>query len=285
MRQALDLVARSIAPGANAASFAWEQLRYQHVAALRTNLADAYAPTTANKILCAIRGVLRQAFALGLMDANDLQRAVSVKAIRGRRVPAGRALAEEELRQIFDACDPATPSGARDAALLAVAYGTGLRRSELASADLDRYDRVSGALVVRGKGNKERTVYVTGGAKAALDEWIEVRPPGPGPLFLPISRTGAMAPRRVTEQAIYLIMARLARRANVAAFSPHDIRRTFVGDMLDAGADIATVQALAGHASVTTTQHYDRRGERAKKRAATLLAVPVRTRGDHTPDV
>ena len=95
-----------------------------------------------------------------------------------------------------------------------------------------------------------------------------------GPLFLPIDKAGTIASRRLTDQAILDILQRRARAASVAPFSPHDLRRSFIGDLLDAGADIATVQHLAGHANVQTTARYDRRGEATKRQAAGLLHVP-----------
>jgi site-specific recombinase XerD len=74
------------------------------------------------------------------------------------------------------------------------------------------------------------------------------------------------------------MLAKRARQAGVAHLSPHDLRRSFVSHLLDAGADTTTVAKMAGHASVTTTARYDRRGEVAKKRASELLLVPYQGR-------
>jgi site-specific recombinase XerD len=97
----------------------------------------------------------------------------------------------------------------------------------------------------------------------------------PGPLFFPIRKGGRnVERRRMTAQTLRDMLLKRARQASVKNLTPHDLRRTFVGDMLDAGADISAVQQLAGHSSVDTTQRYDRRGEEVKRRAAGLLTVP-----------
>lgn len=72
--------------------------------------------------------------------------------------------------------------------------------------------------------------------------------------------------------------ARLAAAAGVADFKPHDCRRSYIGHLLDTGADLATVQALAGHADPATTARYDRRPAETRRRAARALAVPYRRR-------
>lgn len=278
MSEALNTVAGILTSGrCNMQTLDWGGLRYQHTAAVRSALADLYAPATANKMLAALRGVLREAWRLGQMSAEDYHRAADLPSVRGTTPPRGRALDEGELGQLFARCAlDKTPAGLRDAAMLGVLYGCGLRRSELVGLDVADYVAKDGALHVRsGKGNKARTNYATGGARTALEAWLKARGKQAGPLFCPINKAGKIATRRLTDQAVRKVLLKRAREAGVERFSPHDLRRTMIGDLLDAGADISTVQRLAGHANVTTTARYDRRGEAAKRKAAGLLHVPV----------
>ena len=250
----------------------WPEVRYQHVQALRSVLIDEGAkPATINHVLAAVRGTLREAWRLGLIDAETLARAVDVGNVSATTLPAGRHVDVGEVAALFRACGD-TPVGARDAAMLALLYGCGLRRSEAVTVQLDNYDQ--GAVTVTGKGRKERIVYAPAGGREAVDAWIARRGTWPGALLAPVAKGGHIQPRGMTAQAVLLRLHFLAERARVPRFSPHDLRRSFVGELLDAGADISSVQQLAGHASVTTTQRYDRRPEEAKRRTAELLHVP-----------
>jgi site-specific recombinase XerD len=266
-------------PAADEMNLPWWALDYAHTTAIRSKLAEKFAPATANRMLAALRGVLKASFKLGLMMSDQMTRACSVDAVRGSRVMKGRALSKGELAALFEACNPSTPGGARNAAPLGLLHGGGLRRAEVVALDVADYDAKTGKLVVKGKGNKERVAWATNGSRDAIDTWLAVRGEDPGPLFLPVTKGGLIERRRMSDQAVAELVRRLARRAKIARFSPHDMRRTFIGDLLDGGADLATVQGLAGHASPTTTSRYDRRGERARKKAAELLHVPfVRAR-------
>lgn len=238
------------------------------------------APTI-NQALCAIRKLIREAADNGAIDPAIAQGVANVKGVRAETLPAGRDIKPGELHALMTVCsnDP-SPAGARDAAILALLYTCGLRRAELVSLNREDFDADSGELrILHAKGKKQRKAYVTNGARAAMADWLTIRGDQAGPLFYPIRRGGNVKPGRLTTQAIYVILQNRAEQAGVAELSPHDFRRTFVGDLLDAGADIATVQQMAGHASVTTTARYDRRGEEAKRKAAGLLHIPYRGRG------
>jgi site-specific recombinase XerD len=259
-------------------SLDWGRLRYTHTAALRSRLLDHYSVASTNRILSALRGVLKEAWRLGSLSAEDYQRAIDVPSVRGESVPAGRELAQGELVALVNACkaDPSA-AGVRDAAILGLLYTCGLRRAELVALNVDDVEVETGRLVVRsGKGRKGRTVYVQGGALHALTDWVGLlQPNGSAPLFVPILKSGRIAPeRRMSAQAVYDLLRKRGEQAQVKAFSPHDLRRTFVGDMLERGVDIATVASIAGHASVDTTRRYDRRPEETKRRAAGKLHFP-----------
>jgi len=277
MRHALDTIAGLLTSGAcDAASLPWPQLRYQHTTAVRSALADRYAPAMVNKMLAALRGVLKECWRLGQMAAEDYHRAVDLPAVRGKTLPRGRALSGGELRALFETCaEDDTPAGARDGAMLALLYGAGLRRSELAGLERSDYDRETGELRIRGKGRKERTAYATNGSQDALEAWLTFRGDQPGPLFCPINKGGRLSVGQgMTDQAVLYRVRKRAEQAGVPRFTPHDLRRSFISDLLDQGADIVTVQQMAGHASVSTTGAYDRRGEAAKRKAAELLYIP-----------
>jgi site-specific recombinase XerD len=97
---------------------------------------------------------------------------------------------------------------------------------------------------------------------------------GPGPLFLPLSKAGRLLPRRLTDKAVTWVLSERAAQAGVEAFSPHDLRRSYISSLLASGVDLAAVAAMAGHSNLTTTAKYDRRGEESKRRASELLIVP-----------
>jgi integrase len=281
LKEALNTIAGIAHPGADLASFPWGALRYQHTQAIRSKLAETYSASTANKMLSALRGTLKEAWRLGQMDAEDYQRAIDLDAVRGQKAiqaEKGRHLTQGELSALLGACVDGSNAGARDAAIIAVGYTCGLRRAELAGLLLQDFDAGAGTLTIRrGKGNKERVVPVLNGTLGAVLDWLHVRGPWAGPLFCRVLKGDHVKPvEAISQQTIYDLLARRAEQAGVKAFSPHDLRRTFAGDLLDAGADIATVQQLMGHANVSTTAGYDRRGARAKRDAVNRLHVAYR---------
>lgn len=252
----------------------WHKLRYPHVQRLRAMLVEEskYAPATANRHLSALRGVIEECWQLGLMTREESAQIQAVKVVRGNARDTGRALDLEELTKLINACDQQTVLGRRDAAVLVLAALCGMRRSEVCGVDVEHWSEKDGSIAVLGKGNKWRTVYPPRLGRELLKSWLERRGTAPGPLVLPAAKFGdAVVHWRMTDNGVYRLLQGIAKRAQVADFTPHDLRRTFITRLLDKGGDALTVSKLAGHNNVQTTLRYDKRGEAAKKAVSALL--------------
>lgn len=289
MQGALDRLAELL--GGEADTIPWHDLRPDRTSWLRAMLMERYKPSTVRKMLAALSGVLKQSWRMGLMDDATYRRAIDWGAVKGSGLTganAGRHVTAGEVRAMFLACadSPHPATAARNATILAVLFGVGLRRAEVVALDVEHFDPENGELTIQGKGNKVRLGYCTGGARVAVMEWLRIRGAAPGPLFVAVNKAGRIDPvlRRLTTQSVYAMLGRLARRANVKHFSPHDARRTFGGNLFDAGVDAPTVQRLFGHASLATTGMYDRRGEETKKNAAGKLHIPYAGPGGYLTD-
>ena len=258
MRQALDVIADILTAGAcDHRSLPWGLLRFQHTQAVRSALASQYSAATANKMLSALKQTLRAAWSLGYLSAEEYQRAIDLKAIHGEQpdAAAGRALSFGEWLGLFSACQAdESPAGVRDAAIIALLKIAGLRRAEVATLQLSDFDHSTKTLRVHGKRNKTRTVPIEDkGALDALSDWLYLRGEVPGALFTRIRKGGAILADGLSDQAIYSMLKKRGEQAGLSAFTPHDIRRTFAGDLLDAGVDLVTVQKLIGHSDANTT--------------------------------
>ncbi len=275
MVDALRWFARAL-HGDDPHAVAWESLRQEHTRALRERLAEERAPATANKMLAALRGVLKECWRLDLMSAEDYQRAVDFPAVRGRSLPRGRLLTRCEINALFNACAAGPgPVRARDAAILALGYGAGLAVSEITALDRDDYDPRTGVLLVRTRGARQRVVYVADGTRDALDVWLQARGGDPGAIFWPGSKGGRLLPgRRMTRAAINQMLRRRAAEAGVGTITPQDLRHSFICGLLDQGVDLAQVQRLAGHATPQTTARYARRDPDRASGPRDALPVP-----------
>ncbi|MTE17219.1 site-specific tyrosine recombinase XerD [Nocardia aurantiaca] len=217
----------------------------------------ALAASSAARALVAVRGLHRFATAEGITDA-DVAHPVKPPT-PARRLP--KALPYEQVSRLLEAAggDLADgPRGLRDRALLELLYSTGARISELVGLDVDDIDVAERAVVLHGKGGRQRMVPIGRPARAALDNYlVRGRPAlashGRGNSALFLNHRGG----RLSRQSAWQVLQSAAERAGIAAqVSPHTLRHSFATHLLDGGADVRVVQELLGHASVTTTQIY-----------------------------
>jgi integrase/recombinase XerD len=265
MRTALDDAAWVLTGGQlTAEQVPWHRLRWEDMLHLQDQMAELYAPATGNRILSAVRGVLKSCFDWDYISLNPKESyrlmTSPQRPIHGERVATGRVLTPDEFAVLFQICteDP-RPAGRRDAALLALMYNAGLRSSELVSLNLEDYRPITGTLVVQaGKGKKERRLSLGKTVTEPLSEWLTARGRQGGALFRPISKTGRLQSRRLTQKAVSWILQTRAAEAGVTVPSPHDLRRSYICGLLASGMDLTSIASLVGHMSIATTVRYAR---------------------------
>ena len=254
----------------------WRLLNDQAVTKMLAMLrGKKYSQQTRALYLAAIRGVARRAWRMKMIDGDTYESIKDIKPKGEIRLPKGKAILPKELRLLMTTCrDDKRMQGPRDAAIIWTLYGGGLRRSELIALNLADMFHDECALLVRGKGNKERKVYLGDAAWQALMEWLDtVRGHTPGAIFTRIRKGDDLTLNRLSSKAVYFILEERCIQSGIDIARPHDMRRSFISHLLEHGEDIATVQVMAGHSSINTTQRYDKRGEERKKTAAQKLKI------------
>jgi site-specific recombinase XerD len=252
----------------------WNLVEYQHLAQMRTKLGQqGKAVNTINLALSALRGVMRCCFNLGLIKADQLLLINHVKPARGQRLPSGRSLSRCEERKLIRHCGKdKSVAGRRDHALIALMLATGLRRSEVVTIDIDDLNTRTGLLNIhKGKGGKQRLAYLNCESRLLIRQWLKLRGNQPGYLFNPVSKSGSVINRPLVSQSVYDIVRQRAEQAQIGIVRPHDLRRTFVTRLLEAGVDLNTTRQLAGHQDIQTTARYDFRSEKTQQKAVQRL--------------
>lgn len=260
--------------------FPWHQLQPGHitalVAALRT---DGYAPNTSSLYVNAIRGVMNQAWQQSLITQDQLLKIRAVKAGGGSRLIKGRNLRRTLIRELMDVCaaDP-RPQGLRDAAIIAILYGSGMRKSESVNMDLRQVNMAERSLQVLGKGNKELIKFAPAWAFEKLQVWLDFRreqlPEGVSDdtfLFNRIRRGSHITRERITKHAIYYIAKQRGKQVGVDIM-PHDFRRSFITRVIEEY-DVSIAQKLAHHANIATTVSYDMRDDNERRNATDRFSL------------
>lgn len=242
-------------------AFDWGSMDRRMVVTLMATMASQYSPNTTGTLLSLIKQVAFEANQLGDMDDATYQAISTVKRGRGSRVPPGRALSKEEVRQAIDTCrEEGTLKGARDAVLIAIGTGCGLRCDEL--RHLHTRD-VGEQLRVLGKGNKEALQPIPAIVRELLDDYLSELPEGP--LLPRWLRNDTPSQEVMSNAGVYHIVRRRLTDA-----SPHDMRRTYATWLESAGHSMTVIQRLMRHSSPVTTMRYVRNEEAATAASQTI---------------
>lgn len=167
----------------------------------------------------------------------------------------------DEISSMLDGIDTNDEAGLRDRAIVELLFSSGLRVSELANLNRDHVNTKRREFMVRGKGQKDRPVFIGEVAAEHVEEYLKTRLDNLPPLFLSYSRNNLSSTtgdyRRLTPRSIQRIISKYARLAGITKHvSPHTMRHSFATDLLMNGADIRSVQSMLGHSNISTTQIY-----------------------------
>jgi site-specific recombinase XerD len=223
---------------------------------LGTNTSDELGKSTSNYHLIALRSFLKFCAKRDVpaLSADKIELARTVR----KQVTF---LNEDEIERLFDAVDTSTLGGLRDRAILELLFSSGLRVSELVGLDKDHINLKRREFMVRGKGQKDRPIFISQEAADWLQKYLDLRQDATKPLFVrysgahKVDLTGNF--HRLTARSIQRLVARYALLAGITKHvSPHTLRHSFATDLLMNGADIRSVQAMLGHSNIATTQIY-----------------------------
>ncbi|HDS11660.1 MAG TPA: hypothetical protein ENN77_02020 [Candidatus Wirthbacteria bacterium] len=218
------------------------------------------APATINYYLIALRSFLKY------LQKNDLTSLAPEKIELAKQTrPQVAVLSVDKLELLLKSAQPQSPDDLmrlRDYAILLTLFSTGLRVQELVSLNRQQVNTKTREFMVRGKGQKDRLIFLSPLAAKHLEQYIQKRKDNYQPLFI-TTRSITLDPQkkgeelRLTARSIQRIINKYARLAGIVEkVTPHTLRHTFATDLLVNGADIRSVQELLGHASIQTTQVY-----------------------------
>lgn len=223
---------------------------------LGTNTSDELTPTTTNYHLIALRSFLKYCAKRNIPALT----ADKIELARTKRKQV-TFLNEEELEQIFKQPDITTLAGLRDRAILELLFSSGLRVSELVGLDREHINLKRREFMVRGKGQKDRPIFISAEAADWLQRYIDMRKDNTRPLFIrfagnkKVDLSGNY--HRLTARSVQRLVAHYALLAGITKHvSPHTLRHSFATNLLMNGADLRSVQAMLGHSNIATTQIY-----------------------------
>ena len=223
---------------------------------LGTNTQDELQKSTQNYHLIALRSFLKYCAKRDI----DAMTADKVELARTKRSQV-TFLTNEEVERLFAEPDINAVSGLRDRAILELLYSSGLRVSELVGLNRDHVNLKRLEFTVRGKGQKDRPIFISPGSAAWIERYLEARTDKSPALFVRIGGHKKVDTSgnylRLTARSVQHIIARYALLAGITKHvSPHTMRHSYATDLLMNGADIRSVQAMLGHSNIATTQIY-----------------------------